>query len=227
MLLSIITRSLAIYFVVLLVMRIMGKREIGQLSTFDLVVALIIAELAAIPLSMDIPFLRGILPIVVITFTEVLISYLCLKIDFLRDLIYGKPTVIIKNGKINDLAMKKSRYNIEDLLMQLREKNISNIADVEFAVLESSGDLTVIPKSQKRPATPEDLKIPTEYEGLCIPLIIDGRIKKENLKQAGLNEKKLQEELANRGIKRAEEVFFASIDTRGRLYTDLKDKKEK
>jgi uncharacterized membrane protein YcaP (DUF421 family) len=116
--------------------------------------------------------------------------------------------------------MLKARYNIEDLLTQLREKNIFNIADVEFAVLESSGKLSVLPKSQKHPVTAEDMGIPTKYEGLCLPLIIDGRIQKENLTKADLDENWLREELRREGVTDVRQIFFASLDTQGNLYID-------
>ena len=219
-----ILRTLATYFVVLIVMRIMGKREIGQLSSFDLVVALIIAELAAIPVGeTELPFFRGIVPIITITTAQILLSFLCLKIDWLREVVYGHPTVLIKNGKILEREMLKSRYNLEDLLTQLREKNFPNVADVEFAILENSGDLTVIPKSQKRPLTPEDLGLSTIYEGLCLPLIVDGKIKRGNLEQTGLGEGWLLREIRARGAQSFNDVFFASRDTAGTLYVDLRE----
>ncbi|MHB1125998.1 MAG: YetF domain-containing protein [Bacillota bacterium] len=218
-----ITRTLVIYVVVLVVIRIMGKREIGQLSSFDLVVALIIAELAAIPMEeMDIPIVQGLVPLIILTAGQVGISLLCLKYDWLRDLIYGKPTLLIKNGAILEKEMKRARYNIEDLLSQLREKNITNIDDVEFAFLENSGDLSVIPKSQKRPVTPADLGIHTQYEGFCLPLVMDGRIHEKNLKRAGMSTMDLQDKLTQQEITDISQVFFASLDTSGKLYVDRK-----
>ncbi len=219
-----IYRTLVIYLIVLIVIRLMGKREIGQISSFDLVVALIIAELAAIPMEQtSIPLWQGIAPIITLTTLQLAISYSCLKWNWLRDLIYGKPNILIRNGKIIEEEMRKSRYNIEDLLTQLRQKNVPNVADVEFAILESSGQLSIIPQSQKRPLTPADLHIPTKYEGLCLPLIIDGEVQETSIKQAGLSREWLMEEMRKKGITKIEEVFFASLDTQGKIYVDVRE----
>lgn len=221
---NIILRTIIIYFIVLILLRIMGKREIGQLSSFDLVVAIIIAETAAIPIdNKNMPIVEAAVPMIVLVAAQIIMSFACLKSDFIRDLIYGRPTTLIKNGKILEKEMLKTRYNIEDLLIQLREKNIFNVEDVEFAILESSGKLSVLPKSQKHPLTAELLGLPTPYEGLCVPLIIDGQIQKHNLKQVKLDENWLINELQKKGIKEINEVFFASLDTQGNLYLDKKE----
>jgi uncharacterized membrane protein YcaP (DUF421 family) len=123
--------------------------------------------------------------------------------------------------------MARIRYNINDLLEQLRLKNVSNIADVEYAILETSGQLSVILKSQKRPVTPEDLNLPTKYEGLPSALIIDGYIMLDNLKKTNLSVDWLQTELSKFGIKRLKDVLLASLDTEGKLYYQVKAAAEK
>ncbi|MDA8336559.1 MAG: DUF421 domain-containing protein [Peptococcaceae bacterium] len=211
-------RTIIIYFFVLLVVRLMGKREVGQLSPFDLVVAIIIAELAAIPMeSSDIPLWHGILPVVVLGFLEVGFSYLALRNRKIRLLIDGRAQVIIKNGRLMADEMRRSRYNLDDLLTQLREAGMADIGDVEFAVLETSGKLTVVPRSQKRPVTPADLGLTTEYEGLPAVLVMDGQVLYDNLRQAGLNEGWLAAELGRRGLV-PEQVLLASLGTDGRLF---------
>ena len=223
--LDIIFRTLFIYITLLIVMRVMGKREVGQLSPFDLVVAIVIAELAALPMTeQHISLIQGILPIITLMFAEVFLSWLCLKSIAARKLISGTPSIVIVNGRINEDQMRRSRYNINDLLTQLRDKGISNINDVEFAILETSGRLSVIPKSQKRQVTPEDLQIATIYEGLSVPLIIDGRVLYKNLSKTGLSQEWLICELKTRGIALAKEVLFASLDTKGQLYVSNKGK---
>ncbi|KAB2951878.1 DUF421 domain-containing protein [Heliorestis acidaminivorans] len=215
----IISRTLLIYLAVLLIMRIMGKREIGQLSPVDLVVAIMIAELAAIPMEdTDKPLYAALIPMFVLMFAEIAFSYLQLKIPQTRVWLSGKPTVVIRDGKIQEKAMRMSRYNLDDLLSQLRDRNIPNIQDVEFAILETSGTLSIIPKSQKRPVTPEDLGISTVYEGLPVPIILDGRIEFSNLKEHNLDENWLKNELANHGVAGYKDVFFACLDSRGNFY---------
>ncbi|MDQ0287130.1 uncharacterized membrane protein YcaP (DUF421 family) [Desulfofundulus luciae] len=217
MLLS-IYRTVLIYFIVLLVVRLMGKREIGQLSPFDFVVAIIIAELAAIPMeSTSIPLWRGIIPLVTLGILEVVLSFLALHSPFLRRLLDGEPQVVIRNGRIIKDELRRARYNLNDLLAQLREKGIVNVGDVEFGVLETSGKLSVIPKSQKRPVTPEDLGLPTSYEGLPAVLVMDGQVLKDNLRLVGLDEAWLREHLAAAGLE-PERVFLATLGTDGRLF---------
>lgn len=152
--LHIVARALVVYAFVLASMRLMGKREIGNLSPFDLVVAITIAELGALPLQQqDIPLTHGIAPIVVLALLHVVMAAACLKYQGVRRVIIGEPTVIIENGKIISSNMKRLRYNINDVMTQLRGEGYFNVADVEFAVLEPSGSLSVLPKSQARPVT--------------------------------------------------------------------------
>ncbi|MDA8236099.1 MAG: DUF421 domain-containing protein [Clostridia bacterium] len=221
--LRIIFRTLIIYFTVLILMRIMGKREIGQISTFDFVVAVIIAELAALPMEQDHkPLWEGLLPIFVVVASEMVLAYIALKSLTFRYLMDGRPSIVIQNGRIDDKEMAKNRYNINDLLAQLREKGVANINDVEFAILESSGKLSIIFKSQKRPVTPEDLGISTLYEGLSVPLIIEGQVITENLDRVNLNREWLMEEIKSKGYQNIKEVFYASLDSVGKLFVSKK-----
>lgn len=218
-----IWRTIVIYFAVLVIVRLMGKREIGQLSTLDFVVAIILAELAAIPMgSVTIPIWHGIVPLVTLGFLEVLFSYLALINRPLRKMFYGSPQIIIENGHLLKHEMRASRYNLDDLLSQLREKGFYNIEDVEYAILEPSGRLSVIPKSQKRPVTPEDLGINTGYEGLPTVLVMDGDVLKENLHSINLDENWLRETLAEKGI-HPKKVLLATLNTRGQLLVDCQN----
>ena len=168
-------RTVVLYMAVLLAVRIMGKREVGELSAFDLVVAIMIAELAAMSMErINMPLHEGLVPIFTLVGLEILLSYLSLKSHTIRGLVDGAPSIVIANGKIVEKELRKLRYNVSDLIGQLREKDVANIADVEYAVLETSGELSVVLKSSKRPVTPEDLGLPTKYEGLPVPLIFDG-----------------------------------------------------
>lgn len=217
-----IYRTTLVYFLVLVVIRLMGKREIGQLSPFDFVVAIIIAELAAIPMeASDVPLWHSILPLVILGLLEVIVSYATLFSQTLRGIICGHPQVIIKNGNLLRGEMRKARYNLDDLMAQLREKGIVDIEDVEFAVLETSGKLSVILKSQHRPVTPADLGIDTPYEGLPTVLVMDGNIMKKNLKDIDLDEKWLHEVLKERELC-PKKVLLATLGTDGRLFVNKK-----
>ncbi len=221
--LLIIIRTLILYGLVVVVMRVMGKRQIGQLQPYELAVAIMISELAAVPMeNTGIPLINGILPIVILLACQVALAVISLKSEKARSIICGTPSVLIENGKIVEPELKKLRYNIDELLEQLRVKNFPNICDVEFAILETSGQISVIPKSQKRPLHPEDLQINTKYEGLTTTLIVDGRVNEKNLAGIGQDTHWLKQELAKFGIYDLDEVLIASLDTQGNLYFQKK-----
>ena len=160
-----IFRTIILFIVVVIGLRLMGKKQIGQLQPYELVIVIMLSALAAIPMQdTGISLFTGLFPIITLLLVEVALSYLSLKSERARGIICGTPSVLIENGKIVEQELKRLRYNINDLLEQLRAKNMSNIADIEFAILETSGQLSVIPKSQKRPVVPADLNIETSYE---------------------------------------------------------------
>lgn len=212
-------RTLILYSVVVVVMRLMGKRQIGQLQPFELVVAIMISELAAVPMqNTGIPLVNGVIPIITLLIVQTLFSFISLKSLKARAIICGKPTILVENGKIIEENLRKEMYTLNDLQEHLRIKNIPNIADVEFAILETNGQLSVIPKSQKRPINPEDLEIPTKYEGLTLDLIIDGNIISKNLAKAKLDINWLKSELKKFEIFDIDKVLYASLDSDGNLY---------
>lgn len=205
----------------------MGKREVGQLSAFDLVVAIMIAELAAMAMDrIEMPLHEGLIPIFTLVALEIVLSYLSLKSHTIRGIVDGAPSIVIANGKIIEKELRKLRYNVSDLLGQLREKDVANIADVQYAVLETSGELSVVLKGSKRPVTPEDLGLPSKYEGLPTPLIFDGHIHFKNLQGLQLTEDWLLDQIRRQGVDRVENVLFASLDTDGNLYVSEKERKK-
>lgn len=223
--LVVLVRTLILYAVVVVVMRFMGKRQIGQLQPFELVVAIMISELAAVPMqNTGVPLINGIIPILTLLVAQLTMSFVALKSVKARGIICGKPAILIENGKIQEEELRREMYTLNDLLEQLRSKSIPNVADVEFAVLETNGQLSVLPKSQKRPVTPEDMKLKTQYEGLPLDFIIDGKVIQKNLEKAHLSEAWLREELSKFRIRDPREVLFASLDASGKLYYQKKHK---
>lgn len=223
--LIIFIRTMLLYVTVVIVMRIMGKRQIGELQPYELVVALMISELAAVPMEdTGVPLLSGLVPIVTLLIAQLGLSYTTLKSDVARRVICGIPSVLVENSRIIEPELVRLRYNINDLLEQLRSKGYPNIADVEFAILETNGELSVIPKSQKRALSPEDLHVTTRYEGLPTPLVVDGVIHAKNLKKCKLDQTWLEKRLTTEGINRYQDVLFASLDTTGHLFIQLKEK---
>ncbi|OEG00216.1 hypothetical protein BHF71_05885 [Vulcanibacillus modesticaldus] len=218
-------RTLFMYFFVLIVLRLMGKREIGKLSIFDLVVSIMMAEIAVVVIEdTEISMIRGIVPILALMFTQIIISYISLKSKKIRELVEGKPVILISNGKIRDKEMARQRYTLDDLLTQLREKNIKRIADVELAILETSGKLSVFPKPSQLPVYKGDLNIALDkYKGMPIPLVADGRILSKNLKKIDRDDQWLMKQLAKKGYRNLDDVYFASIGSSGELFIDPKD----
>lgn len=220
-----LTRTLFLYLLVVITMRLMGKRQIAQLEPFELVIAIMIAELAVIPMQdRDIPLINGVIAIVTLLFVQVTFSVISLRSIRFRSLLDGRYSVIIANGIIQEAEMRKARYNLDELLEQLRLKSVFDLADVEYAILETSGELSVLLKSRKRPATPEDLKLDTTYEGLPTVLILDGRVMKSELQKTQLGEGWLRLELEKRGLKGPEDVLIASLNTQGDLYVQPKER---
>lgn len=225
--LEIIYRTVLIYFFVLVVVRLMGKREIGQLSPFDFVVAIIIAELAAIPMeSPGLPLWKAVLPMVTLAFLEVLLSYLALHSTTLRKILDGQPQLVIKNGYILKKELRKARYNLNDLLAQLREKGIVHVDDVAYGILETSGKLSVIPRPKKRPVTPEDLGLTPKKEHLPVILLMDGKIIKENLRLAGVDEVWLKKRLSRAKLE-PKDIFLAVLGADGKIFINKQKSTEK
>jgi uncharacterized membrane protein YcaP (DUF421 family) len=219
----IIIRTLILYLVTLIALRIMGKRQIGQLQPYELVVIIMIAELAAIPMqNTGIPLLNGIIPIFILFASEVTLSYISLKSNRARGLICGKPSILIEKSKINEAELRRLRYNINELLEQLRLKNVSDITDVEYAILETSGQLSVILKSEYRPLQPRDMQIQPEQALLPVTLIIDGDIIQENIARINKSTEWLQQQLKKNGIDNINSVFLACLDSQGKLYFQAK-----
>ena len=217
-------RVIILYILVLIVMRLMGKREIGQLQPFELAIAIMIADLASVPMSDNgIPLTNGIIPILALLLLHVLISIINLKSIKLRAIISGKPRILIYRGKIDEKALKKERITINELQERLRNNNIVNIGDVEYAILETSGQITVVQKPDKRNAMPKDFNIMPEYEGLSYDLVIDGKIMHQNIKAIGKDLKWLEKEVGKFGIKPSE-ALIVTFDGSQQIFCQKKEK---
>ena len=221
-------RTLILYILVMLSVKSMGKRQIGQLQPFELTVTIMVSGLATLPMeNPGIPIANGIIAILTILVAQVFVSLLSLKSYKARSLISGNPTILIQNGIINEDNLRKEMYTINDLIEQLRINNVPNIADVEFAILETNGQLSIIPKSQKRALNPEDLNVSTKYEGIPYELVVDGIIMEDNLRSINLSKKWLDSELKKFGVSNLKNLLFASIDSDGKLYYQEKTKNKK
>ena len=217
-------RAILLYIIVLIVMRLMGKREIGQLQPFELAISIMIADLASIPMSdTGIPLSNGIIPILGLLVMHLIISLINLKSIKAREIICGKPRILIYRGRIDEKALIKERFTINELQERLRNQNIVNIGDVEYAILETSGQVTVIEKPNKRKCIPEDFGIMPEYEGIPYDLVIDGKVLSKNLKAIGKNYAWLKKEV-NKFHINPEDALIVTLDGKGQIFCQSKEK---
>ena len=231
---GLLVRTLFTYFFILLLLRLMGKRELGKMSVFDVVISIMLAEMAVLSIEdTEKPLMHFYLPMLLVCGLEIAMSFLSLKSKKVRDVVDGSADMIIENGQIREEAMRRNRLNMDDLMVHLRQKNVKNIADVEFALLEPTGQLSVFVKHDQSFLTKGDLGIkpsqpasPVTYKGLPIPLILDGKVRTEALRKVGQNELWLKREIRKYGIKDIKDVSFCSIDDQGIMYLDKKDSKK-
>ena len=216
-------RAIVLYLIVLVVMRLMGKREIGQLQPFELAISIMIADLASIPMTeIGIPIFNGIVPILGLLVMHLILSLINLKSLKAREIICGKPSILIYRGKINEKELKKERFTINELEERLRGNNVVNLGDVEYAILETSGQVTVIQKPEKRNTIPEDFNIVPEYEGIPYDLVVDGEVMNKNLKAIGKNYNWLKKQVEKFDIK-PEEALVVTIDGKGQIFCQKKE----
>ena len=215
-------RSIILYIIVLVVMRMMGKREIGQLQPFELAISIMIADLASIPMAdTGIPITNGIIPILGLLVMHLVISILNIKSIRAREIICGKPSILIYRGKIDEKVLKKERFTINELQERLRGNNVVNLGDVEYAILETSGEVTVIQKPNKRNTTPEDFNIMPDYEGISYDLVIDGKIMYDNLKILDKDYDWLKKEVNKFGFN-PEEALIVTLDGNNQFFCQKK-----
>ena len=218
-------RSVILYVLVLFVMRLMGKREIGQLQPFELAIAIMISDLASTPMTeIGVPLIHGIIPIISLLSMHLVISFLNLKSIKVREFVSGKPAILIYRGRIDEKVLKKERFTLNELEEKLRSNNVMDIGDVEYAILETSGDVSIIQKPNKRTLTPEDLNIMPEYEGITYDLVLDGKIMYENLKKIGKNYSWLKKQTEKFDML-PEEALIVTINAKGSIFCQKKEKK--
>lgn len=218
-------RTIILYIIVLIVMRLMGKREIGQLQPFELAISIMIADLASIPMAdTGIPITNGIIPILGLLVMHLLISLINIKSVKARELLCGRPTILIYRGRIDEQALKKERFTINELEERLRGNNVYNIGDVEYAILETNGQVTVIQKPNRRNTIPEDFGIMPDYEGIPYDLVVDGKIMQENLKKICKDEDWLRREVSKFHIS-PEKALIVTYDGKGQIFCQEKNGK--
>ncbi|MDW7675131.1 MAG: DUF421 domain-containing protein [Bacillota bacterium] len=222
--LLIVFKSTFAFFVLLLMTRLMGKTEVSQLSYFDYIVGITIGTIAG-SMSIDpgIMMSSATTGVLVWAGLKIMMELLTLRSIPARKILEGEPIVVIKNGKLMEKAMGRTFYNTEELMVQLRNKDIFDLSEIEEAVLEPNGKISVIKKSQYQPLTPKDMHISTNYKGMPQVLVIDGKVAQHRLAELRLSEEWLNQQLNNLGIDSISQVMLAQLNTQGELFVDKKD----
>lgn len=224
--LTIVLRSIIIYLIVLIIFRLMGKRQLGQMQPFELVLTLIIADLATIPMAeVSVPVLHGVLPLLTLVVLHFLLALISRNSMKFSKMISGKPVIIINPKGIDYKALKKLNLSTDDLFAALRECGYFNISQVQYAIMETNGKVSVMPKAEFSPVTNSDMKIRTNEAFIPIVLISEGKIIDENIALAGLSEEKIQKLLtknsAQKNVK-VKDTLLLTIDQNGECYLQFK-----
>lgn len=212
-------RTILLYFIIMLGLRLMGKRQIGELEPTELVLTMLISDLAAVPMQdFGIPLLNGVVPIITLLALSMLLSYGCMRSIRLRRLVCGSPTTLIKDGVLQQSAMRANRFTLDELIEELRSQGVTDLTSVKYAILETDGQLSVLLYPSEQPATPRQLGRAVK-DDLSLPQVIinDGRVLDSALAYRGLNRSWLMQSLAERGFQRADEVLLFSIDDAGKI----------
>lgn len=216
----ILIRTAAIFVSVLVIARILGKREVSQLSFFDFVLATAVGSMAAdIAVNPDLSFFPAGLGMFVWAFLGFIVGKLSINHQGVRTLIEGRPTVVISQGRISQAGLQQAHYNLDALRMQLRNQGVFSLSDVEYAVLETNGQLSVLKKADRLPTTPKDFDLQVEQKEPPLSLIIQGRLKLDNLKRLGRTSKWLDDTLRSQGLA-VSDVFYAEGDESGLVYVE-------
>ena len=218
-------RSIILYTMLILAIRLMGKRQIGQMEPSEFVVAMLVADLAAIPMQNNaIPLVNGLVPMLTVMALELILSHLALKSIRLRKLLCGKPVILIDNGRIIQENLRRTQVTLDELSGHLREKEVLDIQSVQFAILETNGNLSVFPYPAEQPAIARDAGIKASKQYLPITLISDGRLLTDNLKMAKKDGAWLHRVLRQRNAT-VEGTWLLTVDEAGHLYYIPKEEK--
>ncbi|MDY3846380.1 MAG: DUF421 domain-containing protein [Eubacteriales bacterium] len=223
---ALVIRTLIIYFSLMIVIRISGKRQVGQLDISEFVSTILLSEIACLPIDdPDIPILYAMIPISFIVCMEVILTYLKNKSSILKKIFESKCCILIDRGKLIESALVKMRISVEELMGELRLKGVSEVSDVYYAIIEHNGNISVILKKEEQPLTPLDEGIKSEENGISHPIIVDGIINQKNLKISGKNENWLNEELSKTHIA-IKDVFLMTVNDSGKCDIFKKEKKK-
>lgn len=220
-------RTIIIYICVLIVIRLMGKRQIGEMQPFEFVITLIIADLACIPMAeLSVPLIHGVVPILVILILHFFICVLARKFMFARYLLTGKPVIVVSPKGINYQELKSLNMTLDDLMELVRGCDVFNLSEIAYAIIETNGNLCVIKKAQNEPPTREDFYIKADQSALPMNIVMDGKIMKENISITGINENFINSCLLKANIKSIKDVLIFTLDNNGMVFIQAKRAEE-
>lgn len=207
-------------------MRLLGKRQLGEMELSELVVAVLVADIAVNPLQdTDMPLIYGLVPLLVLFCCEIIISGITLKSIRLRQILYGKPSILIEKGQIAQNEMRKNRFTLDELTQELRNQGILDISSVEYAILETNGQLNIVLYPAEQPVTAKQLNLDLEDDGYFSIIISDGRVLSNNLAQMGYDMHWLERELKQRHAAAPEDVYLMMVNSTGSIYYTAKERK--
>lgn len=219
-------RTFILYGVVLLAVRVMGKSELSRMSPFQMVISFMIAELAAMPIdSSSTSLINGVMAIFTLMFLQVLISWLSIKSEKFKNFVSGKPSILIEDGKLNIKELRRQRITNTDLMEQLRITGYPSISSIRHAILESNGQLTIIPKASEKAVTCGDISLKAYEPRLPLIVVSDGTVYHRNLFMAGFNEDIFEKRLASAGINSVYDIFLAFCDEKKKIHVYLYSEK--
>ncbi|WP_426348430.1 DUF421 domain-containing protein [Alloiococcus sp. CFN-8] len=221
-----IIRTIILFFIVVFVMRLMGKRQLGQLQPYELVITIMISELATLPMQdVRLPLLLGVIPILTMLILQIILSEVQLHFETLRKIIDGKPSILLRDGKLDTAALREQRINVDDLMEELRISGHFNFSDLAYIILENNGQLSIIPKAELAPVTKKDLNIPSTEDSLPVILILNGKVQSSNLKSINKSDKWLKNQIKNQKITNYEDIYLAMVDSNRNFYCQRKEQK--
>lgn len=218
-------RTIILYFVIIFGLRLLGKRQVGELEPSELVLSLLIADLAAVPMQdFGIPLIAGIIPIMTLLSVTMILSVLTMKSVRLRVLLCGKPSIIVRDGQPVPQEMHRTRFTVDELLEELRMKGYTDISKIKYAILETNGQLSILPYANQKPPTVQQLNLSTKEAGLPLVLISDGCLLEQNLTLSGHDRSWLEKQLSKHGCSDPKQAFLLTVDEQGQVYFARRDK---
>ena len=218
------TRTIILYLLLIVGIRLMGKRQVGELEPTELVLAMLLSDLAAVPMQdFGLPLLYGVVPIITLLCITMILSVAAMRSARLRALLCGKPSIVVKDGKLRQREMKKVRMTVDELIEELRLKGVLDISSVKYAILETSGEVSVLLRDADQPATPRQLNVTVSETELPVVVVSDGRVLSENLRSLGYDRIWLARQLREKGYSTPQDVFLLTADSGGVVHFTPKE----